>query len=129
MGAPDITRRGLLGAAAIAAPAAAFRIALGVGRAASAQATPFRLAAADYHRTKARFEALDHDFARRDPAAYAQEESRFLLSVRRVDATPCADWHEFAEAFEIACDQGDSVPSDELVFKLLDDCRRLAGRA
>jgi hypothetical protein len=91
--------------------------------------TPFRIAEAQYRAATAHFTSLPRDLERTDPARYAREREAFLATVDAVDRTPAANWDEFADAFEIACDGGDSLPNDTLMFKLLADCRRLSGRA
>jgi hypothetical protein len=91
--------------------------------------TPFRIAEARYRAATAHFTSLPRDLERTDPARYAREREAFLAAVGAVDRTPAANWDEFADAFDIACDGGDSLPKDILVFKLLADCRRLSGRA
>ena len=89
--------------------------------------TPFRAAQEQHRIATAIFEALPSGLEMTDPATYADRERAFLDTVRVVDATPVADWDEFADAFEIACSGGDSLPSEDLIFKLLADVRRMRG--
>jgi hypothetical protein len=123
----QITRRAALGSAGLCAVA----VAAPVARAAlpAATNTPFRLAEAEYQAATARFNELPSDLEASDPCAFEEEERAYLAVVNRVDAAPVESWAEFADAFEIACDRGYSLPNEELVFKLLADVRRLSGRA
>jgi hypothetical protein len=91
--------------------------------------TPFRVAEARYRSAMAQLEGQPHDLEKRDPAAFEYYKRAFFDSVEAVDAAPISSWSEFAEAFEIACDGGHSVPGEDLIFKLLADVRRLSGRA
>ena len=89
--------------------------------------TPFRAAQEQHRIATAIYESLPSGLEMTDPATYADRERALLDTVRVVDATPVADWDEFADAFEIACSGGDSVPSEVLLDKLLADVRRLRG--
>ena len=89
--------------------------------------TPFRAAQEQHRIATAIYEALPSGLEMTDPATYADRERAFLDTVRVVDATPVADWDEFADAFEIACSGGDSLPPEVLIDKLLADVRRLRG--
>jgi hypothetical protein len=62
-----------------------------------------------------------------DLDAYDREENAYIEAVTAVDEAPVADWQEFAAQFDIACDGGVSLPNDKLLFKLLNDAKRLAG--
>lgn len=87
----------------------------------------FRLAEGQYRAAVERFNNLPEDLERDDEAAFKREEAAFLATVDAVDSALPTDWNEFATAFEIACDEGQSLPSDHLVHKLLADVRRLSG--
>lgn len=88
--------------------------------------SPFRIAEGQYRAAVKRFNNLPEDLERSDKAAFKREEAAFLATVDAVDSASPADWNEFAAAFEIACDEGQSLPSDHLVLKLLADVRRLS---
>ena len=120
---PAPNRRRFVGALALA-PVAALPVPM-LFKAPSA----FRIAEAEYYAALNRFNALPPDLETTNPDAHAREERRFLDAVGAVDDVPVADWSEFADAFEIACDGGKLLPNEDLVMKLLGDARRLSGRA
>jgi hypothetical protein len=64
-----------------------------------------------------------------DPIAFAREQEAYNTALHAVDSAPCQSWDELADAFRLAVDDGDSLPNEDLVMKLLDDVRRLSGRA
>ncbi|WP_277968192.1 hypothetical protein [Sphingomonas echinoides] len=88
--------------------------------------SPFRIAEGQYRTAVERFEGLPQNLEREDKATFDREHDQFIAAVNAVDEAPVADWSEFATAFEIACDLGQSIPSDNLVSKLLADVRRLS---
>jgi hypothetical protein len=49
----------------------------------------------------------------------------FLAAVDVVDFTPASTLEEFARSFVIACDDGGSIPREEVLDRLLEDARRL----
>lgn len=91
--------------------------------------SPFRVAEAHYRAATDHFISLAGELERADPVAFAREEAAFIAATDAVDTAPVADWLEFADQFAIACDEGESLPNEGSVFKLLADARRLAGRA
>lgn len=93
--------------------------------------SPFRLAELHYRAAVAKFNALPGHLQQSDPDAFSREEDALTQAVRAVDSAPVEDWAEFADAFDIGCDGGASLPNDDLIMKLLDDTRRLisTGRA
>ena len=91
----------------------------------AAAASPFRQAQAKYFAASARFASLPRDLETSDHDRFLREESAFLQSAIAAQDAPVADWEEFADAFEISCDFGDSMPSERGVTKLLEDARRL----
>lgn len=127
--AAETTRRALLGGAGLAAVAVAAGATPGCRAGQAATPTPFRIAEAREHAARRRFNNLPSGLERRDPAAYRRVEAAYLASVDAVDSAPVADWQEFADAFDFACDGGASLPTEALVYKLRADALRLAGRA
>lgn len=91
--------------------------------------TPFRVAQARFYAAEKRFNTLPDHLEASDPAAFKREERALFDTLGEVDRAPVASWEEFADAFEIACDGGKSLPNEDLVMKLLADARRLSGRA
>lgn len=91
-------------------------------------ASPFRIANAQYRAALNRFNDLPHDLERSDNEAFEREHDAFITAVNAVDHAPARTWEEFADAFEIACDLGQSLPNEDVVTKLLNDVRRLTGR-
>jgi hypothetical protein len=118
----EISRRGILGAIAIAPISAA----IAPVTAASDHPTPFRQAEARYWAATERFNTYGGKLELRDPDAFRHEQEAYLATVTAVDEAPVADWQEFAAQFDIACDGGESLPNEELLFKLLADAKRLA---
>lgn len=123
MSTPALARRALLGALA-AAPALATAPAV----AAAPQLTPFRIAEARYRAATARLNASPDDLPTTNPAEYDRLVDAHIDATDAVDRTPVTTWDEFADAYEIACDGGESLPPEKLIFKLLADVRRLRGR-
>ena len=85
-------------------------------------ATPFETAEAHYRQTQAAMNALRGSLP-------ADEQERvtatFLAAVDVVDFTPASTLEEFARSFIIACDDGGSIPREEVLDRLLEDARRL----
>lgn len=117
----SFTRRSIMSAMAVAP------VVIAAPAVASTQ-SPFRIAEAQYRAAIARFNSLPKDLERADPDRYEKEERRYLDATRAVDRAPCQTWEEFADAFTIACDDGESLPNEDLVYKMLADIRRLRGR-
>ena len=87
--------------------------------------SPFRVAEARYYAAEARFNALPPDLELTHPSVYEQEEAALFAADDEANATPVADWREFADAFEIAMDRGQSLMNENTMYKLLADVRRL----
>jgi len=85
-------------------------------------ATPFEVAEAHYRQTQAAMNALRGSLP-------ADEQERitatFLAAVDVVDFTPASTLEEFARSFIIACDDGGSIPREEVLDRLLEDARRV----
>lgn len=85
-------------------------------------ATSFEVAEAHYRQTQAAMSALRGSLP-------ADEQERvtatFLAAVDVVDFTPASTLAEFARSYVIACDDGGSIPREEVLDRLLEDARRL----
>lgn len=84
-------------------------------------ATPFQVAEAHYRSIKPRFNALrglSND-------EFAVEERKFLDAVEAVDLAPTSSLEEFARSFIIAMDDGESLPIERTLDRLLADAHRL----
>ncbi len=84
-------------------------------------ATPFQAAEAHYRATQSRFNSK-RGLA---PSEFVAEERAFLDSVEAVDQAPTNSLEEFARSFIIALDDGESLPTERTLDRLLADARRL----
>jgi hypothetical protein len=89
--------------------------------AAVTQATPFQVAETHYRSIKPRFNALRG----LSNEQFAVEERAFLAAVEAVDLAPASSLEEFARSFIIAMDDGESLPIERTLDRLLADARRL----
>jgi len=121
------TRRGAIGAM-VSVSATAFIPAIAAS-AMPIRPSPFRLAEAHYKAVRQRFNNIAGDLELNDPIAFYREQEAYNAALHAVDSAPCQSWDEFADAFRLAVDDGDSLPNEDLVMKLLADIRRLSGRA
>jgi hypothetical protein len=89
--------------------------------AATLPATPFEIAEAHYRRMQALINGLR--------GATSEDSERvtklFFDSVTAVDAAPASTLEEFARSFIIAVDDGESLPNENVLDRLLADARRL----
>jgi hypothetical protein len=85
-------------------------------------ATPFEVAEAHYRQTQAAVNALRSSAT---PEKTQAVTATFLAAVDVVDFTPASTLEEFARSFIIACDDGGSIPREEVLDRLLEDARRI----
>jgi hypothetical protein len=91
--------------------------------------TPFRIAEARYKAAEKRYNEMAGDLEERDPAAFKREQETYDAALEAVDTAPCETWEEFGDAFRLAVHDGETLPNDDLIMKLLADVRRLGGGA
>jgi hypothetical protein len=79
-------------------------------------ATPFEIAEAHYRRMQIAINKRGSSDA---------DTKAFLDAVDVIDSTPASTLEEFARSFIIACDDGGSIPREEVLDRLLEDARRV----
>jgi hypothetical protein len=115
------TRRAVFGAMALAPVI----IAVPAMSAMPSGLSKFRVEEAKYRATMAWFNALPENLENDDPKAHDAAMERLHQATITIDRTPCETWDEFADAYAIACDDGNSLPNETVIMKMYEDVKRL----